>query len=92
MDVRGFVRQKTCKSFVYYRDIKRVYTIVLFEMSMGEFHKFPKDYVHYVKQETNIGLELDFLQEYILIPLDFFCKNLYNNSIGKQQRRCIRCS
>ncbi len=77
------VREQKKETFSY-RDIKKVYTIVLLETSTEAFHKFPHDYPHYSRQKTNTGLDIDFLQEYILIPLDIFRQNLYNNGIGNQ--------
>jgi hypothetical protein len=67
-----------------YKDVKKVYTIVIFETSAGDFHTFPKDCIHYAKHKTNTGLQIDFLQEYILIPLDIFRQNLYNRGIENQ--------
>lgn len=67
-----------------YKDVKKVYTIVIFETSAGDFHAFPKDYIHYATHKTNTGLQIDFLQEYILIPLDIFRQNLYNRGIENQ--------
>lgn len=77
------VREQKKETFSY-RDIKKVYTIVLFETSTEAFHKFPHDHVHYARQKTNTGLDIDFLQEYILIPLDIFRGNLYNKGIRNQ--------
>lgn len=64
-----------------YKDIKRVYTIVLFEKSPKEFHDFPLDYRHRMKQESDTGIKIPLLQEYVFIPLDIFRKNLQNKSI-----------
>lgn len=74
------VRSEKKKAFSY-KDIKQVYTIVLFEKSAKQFHQFPSDYLHRMKQISNTGLQMDLLQEYILIPLDIFRENLHNNSI-----------
>ncbi len=63
-----------------YHDIKKVYTIVLIQKSTSGFHLLPGEYLHYSKQTFNTGLELDLLQEYLLIPLDIFLKNLHNIS------------
>ena len=63
-----------------YHDIKRVYTIVLIQKSTAEFHRCPKEYLHYARQTFNTGLELDMLQEYLLIPLDIFRENHQNIS------------
>lgn len=63
-----------------YKDIKKVYTIVLIQKSTSEFHAFPDQYLHYSKQMFNTGLELNMIQEYILIPLDIFRQNNQNIS------------
>ena len=65
------------------KDIKKVYTIVLFEESAGEFHKFPEEYIHYIKQRSDTGLEIDLLQEYIFIAIDIFKKILHNKGVEK---------
>ena len=58
-----------------YKDIKKVYTIVLIQKSTGEFRDFPGEYLHYGRQTFVTGLNLDMLQEYLLIPLDIFLAN-----------------
>ncbi|MCI8294933.1 MAG: coiled-coil domain-containing protein 22 [Lachnospiraceae bacterium] len=65
-----------------YRDIKPVYTIVFFEHSTAEFHAFPGQWIHRFKQQSDTGLTIDLLQEYILIPLDIYRKNMENRPIG----------
>ena len=61
-----------------YQQIKKVYTIVLFQKSPKEFHKFPGKYLHHARQRFDTGLELDLLQEYLMIPLDIFLKSQQN--------------
>lgn len=78
--VRG---EKTRETFSY-RDIKKVYTIVFFEKSTEEFHKFPEVYFHYFRQKSDTGLELNLLQEYLLIPLDIFRKSHQNKGISNR--------
>ena len=63
-----------------YQQIKKVYTIVLFQKSPKEFHKFPGKYLHHARQRFDTGLELDLLQEYLMIPLDIFLKSQQNIS------------
>ncbi len=74
------VRSERGKKF-HYRDIKDVYTIVFFERSVGEFHKYPEDYVHYFEQKSDSGLKLNLLQKYFFIPLDIFREKLQYKSI-----------
>lgn len=74
------VRGERGKHFSY-RDIKNVYTIVFFERSPQEFHKFPAIWMHKFKQASDSGIEMDFLQEYILLPLDIYRKAMQNKDI-----------
>ena len=77
------VKNRRKKQFTY-RDIKRVYVIVLIEKSPGEFHKFPEKYIHHSRQKFDTGLKLDLLEEFILIPLDIFKKTYQNKNIQKE--------
>lgn len=74
------VRAKYGNNFSYHQ-IKNVYLIVIFEKSPKEFKKFSKDYLHHAKQIFNTGLQLELLQEYVMIPLDIFHKNMQNKPI-----------
>lgn len=74
------VRSEKKENFSY-KDIKRVYTIVLFEKSPKAFHDFPSHYCHRMKQKSDTGIEIPLLQEYLFIPLDIFRKNLQNKGI-----------
>ncbi|MBP3506695.1 MAG: PD-(D/E)XK nuclease family transposase [Lachnospiraceae bacterium] len=74
------VRSERGKKF-HYRDIKDVYTIVFFERSIGEFHKYPATYVHYFEQKSDSGLKMDLLQKYFFIPLDICRERLQYKSI-----------
>ncbi len=66
------VREELGDTFAY-RNIRRVYTIVLFEKSRGDFHRFSeKVAIHRFRQKSDTGLELDLLQEYTFICLDIF--------------------
>ena len=76
------VKKNKRKNFRY-SDIKKVYTIVFFEKSSSEFHKFPNAYIHRSKQQTDTGLQIDLLQEYIFISLDIFKNTLQNKDISK---------
>jgi len=64
-----------------YRDIKNVYTVVLFEKSLPEFHAFPDTYLHYFEQRSDTGLKMDLLQKYYFLPLDIFRKNQHNKNV-----------
>ncbi len=74
------VRGEKGKAFSY-KDIKKVYTIVLFETSTREFHEVPDDYIHHARTTVDTKLKIDLLQEYIFIPLDIFRQKLYNRGM-----------
>ncbi len=74
------VRSEKKEKFSY-KDIKNVYTIVLFETSTKELQRFPDTCLHYFEQKSNTGLALDMPQKYIFLPLDIFKKNLHNKGI-----------
>ena len=71
------VKSEQKKKFSY-RDIKKVYTIILFEKSTQEFHQFPNIFIHHSKQKTDTGLQIELLQEYTFICLDIF-KEIHQN-------------
>ncbi|MCM1084036.1 MAG: Rpn family recombination-promoting nuclease/putative transposase [Clostridium sp.] len=75
------IRDEKGSSFFNYKDIKTVYTIVLFEKSTELFHEYPSHYIHKSMQQTDTGLEIDLLQKYIFIPLDIFKGKLYVKGI-----------
>lgn len=79
------IRSARKKKFIY-KDIKQVYTIVLFEQSPAEFHQFPDTYLHYFRQESNTGLEFNLLQKYLFIPLDIFREIQHNKNIRIENR------
>lgn len=72
--MRQYARMKGKKGKEFtYRDIKKVYVIVIFEQSMGIFHKISEHYIHYGKTIFNTGLKLELLQEYhiVWLPLTY---------------------
>lgn len=84
--LRQYKRVKGEKGKTFnYRDIKKVYTIVFFEQSTREFHKKKYKgnhiYIHRSKQETNTGLKMELLQEYVFIALDILRNKLDNIGI-----------
>ena len=78
------VRGEKKKKFSY-RDIKDVYTIVLFEKSPKEFHKYPEEFYHFFEQRSDTGLQMEFLQKYLFIPLDIFQKSQQNRNIRRKR-------
>lgn len=75
------VRSERKKKFSY-KDIKDVYTIVLFENSPEEFKKFPDVYIHTFGQKSDTGIEFNLLQKYVFVALDNF-KNIQHNKENK---------
>ena len=66
------VREQLGPTFSY-KDIKKVYTIVLFETSNAFYKKFSEEiYIHRFRQTSDTGLETNLLQEYTFICLDIF--------------------
>ncbi len=68
------------KNFTY-KNIKRVYVIVLYEKSEKPFHDCSDSYIHHGKNKFDTNLQINLLQEYYLIALDVFIKNNYADSI-----------
>ena len=66
---------------VHYKDIKNVYTIVLFEKSPKSFYKYPNIFLHHFEPCSDTGLQLDLLQKYLFVPLDIFKEIKHNESI-----------
>lgn len=77
------IRDEKKKKFSY-RDIKPVYTIVLFEHSPKEFQKYKEQYLHYFEPKSSTGLELKLLQKYLFIPLDIFKEKQQNEDISNR--------
>ena len=72
------VREQLGPTFSY-KDIKKVYTIVLFETSNAFYKKFSEEiYIHRFRQTSDTGLETNLLQEYTFICLDIFGNIIQN--------------
>jgi len=65
-----------------YRDIKKVYTIVLFEHSPAECKALPEQYIHFGRFQFDTGLKIEMPQEFIYIALDIFRIILHNRGIA----------
>ena len=81
--LRQYARVKGIKgeSFTY-NDLKKVYTIIIFENSPPELKKEAvKDYyVHFGRTVFDSEIQMDMLQEFYLIPLDVFQKSYYSKA------------
>ena len=64
-----------------YKDVKGVYTIILMDRSPKMFREFSNKYVHMFQQESDTGIKMNLLQNYIFIPLDIFRKNVQYKGI-----------
>ena len=51
------------------------------EQSPAKFHKFPDTYTHIFYQQSNTGLEMNLLQNYIFVPLDILRDSVQNKGI-----------
>lgn len=76
------LREEKGKNFTY-KDVKNVYTIVLFEKSEKRYHEFSNEvYIHHIEAKSDTGLEVNMLQKYTYICLDIF-RNLIQNKDRK---------
>ncbi len=83
--MRQYARVRGVKGNTFtYRDIKKVYVIVIFEQSMGVFHKAGNYYIHHGKTIFDSGLQLELLQECCLVALDVFRKITYPKDRNEQ--------
>ena len=74
------MKKKDKHSRNYYKEIKDVYTIVLFEHSPGEFHEVSDTYIHRFEQSSDSGVRLNLLQKYLFVSLDIFSRIKHNES------------
>lgn len=83
--MRQYARTKTLRGEKFsYQDMRKVYTIVIFEKSPKSFSKIPNCYIHRGRIVFDSGLEMDFLQEYCLVALDVFRKKPYSEDRNEQ--------
>ena len=73
------LRDEKKKEFSY-RDIRTVYTIVLFEHSPKAFQACPGTYYHFLEHKANTGIKLEMPQKFIYISLDIFRKKQQNEN------------
>lgn len=83
--MRQYARVRGVKGNTFtYRDIKKVYVIVIFEQSMKIFHETGGHYIHHGKTVFDTGLKLELLQECFLVALDVFRKTSYPRDRSEQ--------
>ena len=71
------LRDEKKKAFSY-RDIQKVYTIILFEQSPREFEKFTGIFRHCFELKSDTGIEIMMPQKFFYIPLDIFREKQQN--------------
>ena len=73
------VKEQKGKKFTY-SDLKKVYTIIIFEQSPAELRRkeYKDTYVHHGTTLFDTGIEMNMLQDYYLIALDVFDKSYYS--------------
>ena len=82
---RRVKRERKAKNESFsFRDIKNVYTIIIYEKSPEIFTRSPDCYLHRSTQTLNSGIRLDLLQEYIFINLDIYFQIHQNNIIENE--------
>ena len=64
-----------------YRNISKVYLIVLYEKSPDELKKCSDHWIHRSKVSFDSGLSMDLLQDYIFISLDIFRSKMHNKKV-----------
>ena len=80
--LRQYRRVKSASGKVFsYRNIKTVYTIVLYEKSPEIFKEHPERYLYEFCQRTDIEMEINLLQRYVFVSLDIFINMLHNKGI-----------
>jgi hypothetical protein len=67
-----------------YSDLKKVYTIVIFEKSpeVMKRNEYKDNFIHYGKTIFDTGLPMELLQEYYLVALDVFKQSKYSKDRG----------
>ena len=83
--MRQYSRVKGEKGRAFtYRDIKKVYVIVIYEQSAKVFHEIPDACIHYGRNVFNTGLKMELLCECCLVALDVFRKFPYAKDRSEQ--------
>lgn len=85
MLLRQYKRIRGSRENFSYRDVKNVYTIVIFEKSPRAFHKYPETWYLFFEQKSDTGLRIELLQKYLFIPLDIFTKNRQNRNRNRKR-------
>ena len=77
-------KQRGQKGQFSYKNIKIVYTIVIFEKSPMEIRMLENRYIHKSFWGFDTGLKMNLLQNFIFIALDIFRKNMENKTVENE--------
>ena len=77
-------KQRGQKVKFSYKNIKNVYTIVIFEKSPMEIRMLENRYIHKSFWGFDTGLKMNLLQNFIFIALDIFRKNMENKTVENE--------
>lgn len=82
--MRQYMRVKGEKGKKFsYRDIKKVYTVVILEKSGEPFKEIPEAWIHKSGQDFDTGLKMELPQKYVFIALDMFRRISQNEVEGE---------
>ena len=84
--LRQYTRVKSLKGNAFtYKDLKTVYTIVMFENSPNECKETQAAdiYLHHGKTVFDTGIKLNLLQEFYVVSLDVFKESKYAKDINE---------
>jgi len=82
--LRQYKRVRSRQKKFSYKNMKPVYTIVIYENSPKEFHAFPDTFIHTITPVSDTGIKLNLLQNYTFVALDIFTKNHQNKVINSK--------
>ena len=84
--LRQYTRVKSSKGSSFtYKDLKTVYTIVIYEKSPDACltDALSDIYLHHGRTVFDTGIELKLLQEFYVVALDVFCESKYAKDINE---------
>ena len=84
-------KQRGQKVKFSYKNIKNVYTIVIFEKSPMEIRMLENRYIHKSFWGFDTGLKMNLLQNFIFIALDIFRKNMENKTVENELDAWLMC-
>ena len=86
------LKSKHGKDFKY-KDMRKVYSIVIYERTNEQFHEYPEVFLHSGKPYFKYELGMDLIQEYHIIALDIFKEftyhKIYEDAENKKNDRLV---